>query len=55
MAWDWHWLSHPEWVALELVILAVLVWQLVAIRRERRAERQRDLRAVWSIDDDEDY
>jgi hypothetical protein len=35
----WSWLPRFEWILVELMVLAVLVWELVSIRRAVRRDR----------------
>jgi len=34
------WLSPFEWILIELIVLGILVWQLISVRRAIRADRQ---------------
>jgi hypothetical protein len=34
-------LGHWEWIIIELIVLAVLVWELVRTRRAIRRDKQR--------------
>ncbi len=35
------WMAQYEWILIEVLVLAILVWQLVSVRRAIRADRER--------------
>jgi hypothetical protein len=35
------WLAQYEWILIEVLVLGILVWQLVSVRRLIRADRER--------------
>jgi hypothetical protein len=40
----WGGLARFEWILVELLVLGVLVWQLVSVRRAIRADRAKRAR-----------
>lgn len=40
----WAGLARYEWIIVELIVLGVLVWQLVSVRRGIRADREKKRR-----------
>jgi hypothetical protein len=34
------WLAQFEWILIELLVLGILVWQLISVRRAIRADRE---------------
>jgi hypothetical protein len=48
---DWDFLVRWEWLILELVVLALALWQLVSVRREIRRSRAEEARRAMGGDE----
>ncbi len=35
------WLAQYEWILIEVLVLGILVWQLVSVRRAIRVDREK--------------
>jgi hypothetical protein len=38
------WMARYEWIIIEVLVLGLLLWQLVSIRRAIRADREKQRR-----------